>query len=67
MASLYTWFTLDLPDNQYTCHGVMYDTRSPNQTLAQDIRFYVYAYLNYDKKYYNNVKEKNLKCDQHCS
>lgn len=36
----------------------MYDIHSLNQTLAQDIRFYVYAYLNYGKKYYNNVKEK---------
>lgn len=29
----------------------MYDTHSLNQILAQDIRFYVYVYLNYGKKY----------------
>lgn len=43
----------------------MYDTHFVNQILAQDIRFYVYAYLNYGKNTRTTLK-KNLKCEQHC-
>lgn len=36
----------------------MYDTHSLNQILAQDIRFYVYVYLNYGKNTRTTLKKK---------